>query len=93
MINTIIGAVLGLCFFIVPVLAYREGIRVGMQIGKGIEPPKVQTPVETVKEIVKDVHEIKAEQEQLKVDKKFNEDMSKLMAFFRGGGMNGDNQD
>lgn len=91
MINTIIGAVLGLCFFIVPVLAYREGIRVGMQLSKGIEPPKVQSPIEVVKEVVKEVHDIKLEQEQAKADKKYNDDIAKLMAYY-GGGMNGESQ-
>ena len=73
----IVGALMGVCFFIVPILAYREGIRIGMQAVKGIEPQKVKSPVTIVKEINQD-HEL------AKADKKFNEDLEKLMTY-KGG--------
>jgi len=73
----IAGALMGVCFFIVPILAYREGIRIGMQTIKGIEPQKVKGPVTIVKEIKQD-HEL------AKADKKFNEDLEKLMTY-KGG--------
>lgn len=44
----ITGVVLGLCFFIVPVWAYRRGLKDGLGInqGKEIEPirPSISTP-------------------------------------------------
>ncbi|SDG47754.1 hypothetical protein [Desulfosporosinus hippei] len=77
-------AILGLCFFIVPVLAFREGIRVGMQANKGIEPPKAQTPIEAVKTVVKEVKEIKQSHEIDKAEKKLNDDISKMFNYSGG---------
>lgn len=50
MIYTIIGAVLGLCFFIIPVWAYRKGLKDGLSVnsGKDIEP--IRTPVAVIKD-------------------------------------------
>jgi hypothetical protein len=44
-----ISAILGLCFFIVPFLAYRKGLKDGLNItqGKPIEPIK---PIQMIKE-------------------------------------------
>lgn len=81
MINVIVGALLGVCFFIVPVLAYREGIRIGMMINKGEELPKVNTPIESVKKTIQEVKVIKKEHEQEKADKKYNEQLAKLMSY------------
>lgn len=70
----IAGALMGVCFFIIPILAYREGIRIGMQAAKGTEPMKVKTPIKVVKEMKEDI-------EQTKAAKKFNSDLEKLMSY------------
>ncbi|MHC1722745.1 MAG: hypothetical protein AB9836_06020 [Aminipila sp.] len=70
----IAGALMGVCFFIIPILAYREGIRIGMQVAKGNEPVKVKTPVKVVKEMKEDI-------EQSKAAKKFNSDLERMMSY------------
>jgi hypothetical protein len=74
MVNVIVGAFLGMCFFIIPILAYREGVRLGMQINKGIEPPKLKNPITIAKEI-------KQEYEQSKEDKKYQNKLDRLLNY------------
>ena len=81
MSGIIVGAVIGLCIFIIPILSYREGIRIGMTISKGVEPEKVRTPTEKVRKAIKEVRDIKTEHEEIKANKKFEEDMKKFMDY------------
>ena len=45
----IIGAILGLCFFILPMWAYRRGIKDGIALSKGKTIQPIQTPIQAVK--------------------------------------------
>jgi hypothetical protein len=49
MLNQILGALIGVCFFIVPLWAYRRGLKDGLAIkqDKPIEP--IKTPVQSIK--------------------------------------------
>lgn len=77
MIEIITGASIAMFFFVVPILAYREGIRVGMQLNKGIEPPALKSPIQVVKEI-------KQEREQSKSEKKLSSDIDIMMNYSGG---------
>lgn len=46
----ILSAVLGLCFFLIPLWAYRKGLKDGLAINKGKEPEPIKTPVRMVTE-------------------------------------------
>lgn len=46
----IVGAVLGLCFFTVPIFAYERGVRTGMRMSKGIEPAPVRSPIQVIEQ-------------------------------------------
>ena len=77
MITILISGVFGLCFFIVPALMYREGIRVGMQLNKGIEPPTLKTPIQVVKAVMQ-------EREQSKSEKKLSSDIETMFNYSGG---------
>jgi hypothetical protein len=65
MIMTLTGIAFGLCFFIVPMWAYRQGLRDGLAIQNGaktIEP--IPTPIEYV-EKRKEAKEVKAQEAEL----------------------------
>lgn len=63
-IYVIIGASLGLCFFIGSLWAYRRGVKDGMAMAKGNTPPPIQTPVQAVQSRVEARKEAKAAKEQ-----------------------------
>lgn len=77
MIDIILGALLGILFFMFPALMYREGIRVGMQLNKGIEPPALKTPIQVVKAVIQ-------EREQSKAEKKLNSDIETMFNYSGG---------
>lgn len=64
-------------FFVVPILAYREGIRVGMQLSKGIEPPAIRGPLQIVREGMQ-------EREQSKSEKKLSSDIETMFNYNGG---------
>lgn len=45
----IIGTVLGLCLFIIPMWSYRRGLKDGLAINQGKTPEPIKTPVAAVK--------------------------------------------
>jgi len=56
---------------------YREGIRQGMQLNKGIEPPALKSPIQVVKEI-------QQEHEQSKSEKKLTSDIETMFNYNGG---------
>ena len=60
----IIGAVLGLCFFAVPILAYERGVRMGMRMTKGIEPAQIRSPTAVIEQR-KEAKEVKVQEDAL----------------------------
>ena len=60
----ITGAIIGLCFFIVPMWAYRRGIKDGIALikGKAIQP--IQTPIQAVKKHTEAKADDKKQQEE-----------------------------
>ena len=77
MIEIITGASIAMFFCVVPILAYREGIRVGMQLNKGIEPPELKTPIQVVKAVIQ-------EREQSKSEKKLSSDIETMFNYNGG---------
>ena len=68
---------MGVLFFMLPALMYREGIRVGMQLNKGIEPPALKTPIQVVKAAIQ-------EREQSKSEKKLSSDIETMFNYSGG---------
>lgn len=46
----IMGIAFGLCLFLLPILAYERGVRMGMRMSKGIEPAPVRSPTEIIEQ-------------------------------------------
>ena len=67
-ISTIIGIVLFLCLF----LGFKEGLRLGMNAAKGIQPAPLKNPVQAVIETVEGV---KAHKDNDEYDKELAEMM------------------
>jgi hypothetical protein len=69
----IIGAILGLCFFIVPIWAYRKGLNDGLKINgnKPLEPIK---PIKSIKQQF-DKHEPSP------IEKLMSEGISNIMSY------------
>lgn len=59
----ILGAVIGLCFFIVPMWAYRRGIKDGLAIQQGKAPEPIKTPSQVIQSH-KEAKQVKATQDQ-----------------------------
>jgi len=76
--TAIITVGLGVVLFFIAFIGFKQGLRLGMITAKGETP---LSPVEEVKETVNKVREIKIEHEQVKVNKKFEEDMTKFMSY------------
>jgi len=76
--TAIITIGLGVVLFFIAFMGFKQGMRLGINTAKGEMPP---TLVEEVKETVNKVREIKIEHEQVKVNKKFEEDMTKFMSY------------
>lgn len=70
----IISIALGIALFVCSFLGYREGLRLGMQTAKGIEPPKIRSPITVIKEM-------KQEHEQNKEEKKYTAGLERLMNY------------
>jgi hypothetical protein len=70
----ITGALIGVCFFFVPLWSYRRGLKDGLAIqqGKPIEP--IKTPIQAV-------NEYKEVKEQKKEQSIFNEGLNNLMTY------------
>lgn len=74
LINLITSAIIAIVLFYCAFLGYKEGLRLGMQATKGIEPQKIRSPVQVIQQM-------KQEHEQSKADKKFEEGLSRLMNY------------
>lgn len=61
---TIIGVTFGLCLFILPLWAYRRGLKDGLAIQQGKAPEPIKTPVAMYKQHT-EVKEAKREQSKL----------------------------
>jgi len=81
MLMVISSVIIAIMLFLCAYLGYREGLRLGMQTSKGVEPAKIRSPVEVVKNIVKEVNQTKQEHEQAKLEKKYAEDLEKLLNY------------
>lgn len=46
----ILSIVLGLCFFVVPLLAYRRGLKDGLNIQQGKQPEPIKSPVQHIRD-------------------------------------------
>ncbi|MCT4545094.1 MAG: hypothetical protein N4A63_16310 [Vallitalea sp.] len=68
-----IGAIIGLCFFIVPIWAYRKGLKDGLNIktNKPLEP--IRNPVEIVQEVKEEKKLSKEEEQKQKEWNEWNE--------------------
>ena len=65
-----LAIVLFLCAFV----GYREGLRLGMQAAKGIEPKPIKGPLKAIKDI-------RAGKEQEKADKLFIEGFNNIFGY------------
>lgn len=77
-IPTILGALIGVCFFFVPIWCYRRGLKDGLALtqGKPIEP--IQNPIQAVTEY----RERKVEQKEAKaVNDSISEGMANIMSY------------
>lgn len=45
-----LSAVLGLCFFMLPMWAYRKGLKDGLAVGQGKAMEPIKTPVKIIQE-------------------------------------------
>ncbi|MFD0673932.1 hypothetical protein [Cohnella sp. GCM10027633] len=74
----IAGIVFGLCLFILPLWAYRRGLRDGLALNQGKTPEPIKTPVEAIIER----REARAEQKETKAaNDAFAEGFANLMSF------------
>lgn len=64
MIAMITGAVLGLCFFVGGLWAYRRGIKDGLAMSKGNDLPPIDTPIEAIQKRVESHQQAKEAKEQ-----------------------------
>ena len=76
--TAIITIGLGVVLFFIAFMGFKQGMRLGINTAKGEVP---LSPVEEVKETINKAREIKVEHEQAKVNKKFEEDMTKFMNY------------
>jgi len=60
----IIGAILGLCFFMLSFWAYRRGIKDGIALSKGKTIQPIQTPIQAVKKHTEAKEADKKQQEE-----------------------------
>lgn len=74
----IAGTVIGLCLFILPLWAYRRGLKDGLDLqqGKHIEP--IQNPVQAITSHVEKQHEKKQSKEK---DDLFAQGLQNLLAY------------
>jgi hypothetical protein len=77
-IPTILGALIGVCFFFVPIWCYRRGLKDGIALnqGKPIEP--IKTPVQAYEARVERKQEKKEAKE---ADDAMSEGLANLMAY------------
>ena len=77
-IPTILGALIGVCLFIIPLWAYRRGIKDGLALSQGKAPEPIKTPVQTYTEHV----ERKVEQKEAKaVNDSLSEGFANIMNY------------
>jgi preprotein translocase subunit SecF len=69
-ISTIIAIVLFLCLY----FAFREGLRLGMNVSKGKDIEPLKTPI-------KAIQEHKANKETEKANKEFQDELSSIMGY------------
>lgn len=81
MLIVITTAGLSIVLFLCAFLGFKAGLRLGMQTAKGAEPEKIRSPVQVVKDTIKEVKQIKLEHEQEKEEKKYASDLEKLMNY------------
>lgn len=84
MLMVILSMIVAIVLFLCAFLGFKEGLRIGMQTSKGVEPPKLNNPIEIVKEIKKEHEQTLREKEQIKADKIFNEKMDRMMNYTGG---------
>jgi len=77
--SVIIAIMLFLCSF----LGFKQGLKLGMQSAKGIEPI-TKSPIAIIKEIVKEHQETKLEKELAEQEKKYNEGVERMMHYTGG---------
>lgn len=58
------GVVIGLCLFILPLWAYRRGIKDGMELSKGNTLPQIDTPIEAIQKRVESHQQAKEAKDQ-----------------------------
>lgn len=73
-ISTALGIVLFLCLY----LGFRTGLRLGMNVAKGITPPPVKNPVVAIQDAI---NEIKQHDDQIKADKLFTEGLYNMLNY------------
>jgi cbb3-type cytochrome oxidase subunit 3 len=81
MLGLITGAVMGLCFFLVSLWAYRRGIKDGQALKDNLPLPDIKTPAKAVSEVV---GHIEHRQESKKVqaeNAKVNQYLQNLLSF------------
>lgn len=71
--DLIICIALAIVLFICFAFGYREGLRLGMRSAKGIEPKPIKTPVDTIKNAVKDHKERKEADKQAQAYEAFEQ--------------------
>lgn len=77
-IPTILGALIGVCFFFVPLWAYRRGIKDGLALSQGKAPEPIQNPIQAVTEY----RERKVEKKENKVaEDKLAEGLANLLSY------------
>jgi len=69
-----LSAVLGLCFFMLPMWAYRKGLKDGLAVGQGKTPEPIKTPVRMYQEH-QEAKQTKEEQDL------FREGLANLLAY------------
>jgi hypothetical protein len=75
---TIIGITFGLCLFILPLWAYRRGLKDGLSLNKGQTIAPIQTPVQAYTAHVERKAEVKKANE---VEDKITDGLANLMAY------------
>ena len=75
---TILGALVGVCFFFIPLWAYRRGLKDGLALAQGKAPEPIKSPVQVYAEHVERKAEVQTAKAQTS---SFEEGFANIMGY------------
>lgn len=91
MIYQILYAIFGLCFFIVPIWAYRKGLQDGLNIKQNKPMQQIKTPLKIAKMYTEERKETKKEREKNEREQaenqRFEQELTEMLNYagYKGG--------